>query len=127
MTKWIHSTGKKKKSIAKILLKPEKEKITINNKKIEKYFPKNFQYKFLFYPLELTKTKFLIKIKVKGGGIMGQIHAIKLGIAKAIFKHNNKFKEILSKKKLLSSDSRKVERKKIGKKKARKAKQFSKR
>lgn len=124
---WWYSTGKKKSAIAKVYIKPEGDSMIINNKKIEEYFPKNLQYNILLYPLKLTNTKFLIKVKVKGGGFMGQIQAIKSGLAKAIFKYDKKYKAILSEKKLLSNDSRKVERKKIGKKKARKNKQFSKR
>lgn len=124
---WWYSTGKKKSAVARVYIKPEGNSIIINNKKIEDYFPKNWQYNILLYPLKLTNTQFLIKVKVKGGGCMGQIQAIKYGIAKAIFKYDKKYKNILSEKKLLSSDSRKVERKKLGKKKARKNKQFSKR
>ncbi|ASS47154.1 30S ribosomal protein S9p (S16e) [Candidatus Nasuia deltocephalinicola] len=125
--KWIYSTGKKKSAVAKIFLKPNGNKIFINNKEMKKYFPKNYQYNLINQSLEIIKIKFFIKVKVKGGGIISQINAIKLGIAKAIFKYDNNYKKILKSNKLLSSDSRKVERKKIGKKKARKNKQFSKR
>lgn len=124
---WWYSTGKKKTAKARVYINPEGNNIIINNKKIEEYFPKNLQYNIIFYPLKLTNTSFLIKVKVKGGGYMGQIQAIKYGISKAIFKYDKKYKNILSSKKLLSNDSRRVERKKIGRKKARKNKQFSKR
>ncbi len=120
--------GKKKCAIARIFFKIKKNKIRINNLKIKKYFNKKMNYKLIFDAIKLTNSKNLdIKINVKGGGKQSQIMAIRNGIAKALLQYNENYKKILSDNKLLTRDSRMVERKKTGKIKSRKGKQFSKR
>ncbi|WGH27089.1 MAG: 30S ribosomal protein S9 [Candidatus Shikimatogenerans bostrichidophilus] len=132
--KIYHSIGKRKTSIALAYIinnnKNKNNKIIINNKKINNYFNNNMIFKKkIYYPLELTDNlkKFNFFIKVKGGGLNSQSEAISLAISRILIKINKKFKKILKKKKLLTRDSRIVERKKFGKKKARKKFQFSKR
>ncbi|WP_259288729.1 30S ribosomal protein S9 [Candidatus Nasuia deltocephalinicola] len=120
--------GKKKCAIARVFFKIKKNKIKINNLNINEYFNKKLNYKLIFDPIKLTNSKNLdIKIYVKGGGKSSQIFAIRNGLAKALLCYNEKYKKILSDNKLLTRDSRMVERKKIGKIKSRKSKQFSKR
>ncbi|BEH03846.1 hypothetical protein NDNC_0120 [Candidatus Nasuia deltocephalinicola] len=128
----IITVGKKKTSIAKIFLKKNLKKkieIFINNKiKIKNYFNKKLNYKLILEPLKLLNIKNLnINIKLRGGGKSSQIIAIRSGISKAILLYDSKYKKQLSDKKLLTRDSRIVERKKFGKHKSRKSKQFSKR
>ncbi len=126
--KTYHASGKKKCAVARIFFKIQKNKIRINNLKIKEYFNKKINYKIIFDPIKLTNFKNLnIKINVKGGGKNAQVMAIRNGIAKALIKYNKKYKKILTDNKLLTRDSRVVERKKIGKVKSRKSKQFSKR
>ncbi|WGH24784.1 MAG: 30S ribosomal protein S9 [Candidatus Shikimatogenerans bostrichidophilus] len=131
----LFSVGKRKTSIAIIILKNKKlnnkNKILINNKNITVYFKSNkYFYNKIYLPLLLTKNlnnNLEFNIKVKGGGLNGQIDAITLGISRILCKMNNKYTLILKKKKLLTRDSRIVERKKYGRKKSRKKFQFSKR
>ncbi|AEU09273.1 MULTISPECIES: 30S ribosomal protein S9 [Blattabacterium] len=123
----IHTIGRRKRSLARIYLKPGNKIITINSKKLEKYFPKNIHGKIL-YPFQLiNNNKFDIKIKVCGGGFNGQAEAICLAISRALCKLDPENRKILKFNGLLTRDSRKVERKKFGQKKARKKFQFSKR
>ncbi|WP_259292960.1 30S ribosomal protein S9 [Candidatus Nasuia deltocephalinicola] len=121
-------SGKKKCAVARVFLKIKKNKIKINNLNINEYFNKKLNYKLIFDPVKLTNSKNLsIKANVKGGGKSSQIMALRNGLAKALLNYNIKYKKILSDNKLLTRDSRMVERKKIGKVKSRKNKQFSKR
>lgn len=126
---WFQGTGKKKNAIAKVFIRKGKNSILINKKnKLKEYFNKKMPYHLIFEPLYITNLNNIeIKIWLNGGGKNSQIFAIRHGISKAILNYNKNFKKILSDKKLLTRDSRVVERKKTGKKKARKSKQFSKR
>lgn len=135
MTQYIYSTGKRKTSIARIFLKPGNGNIEINKSNI--YF-KNFKkaIDIIKRPLYLlnVNNKFDLKITVKGGGITGQAEAIRHGISKALAifdkAHEDKedsFKKQLKKLGFLTRDPRKVERKKVGHRKARKKEQYSKR
>ncbi len=120
--------GKKKCAVARVFFKIKKNKIKINNLNLNEYFNKKLNYKLIFDPIKLTNSKNLdIKINVRGGGKSSQIIAVRNGIAKALLCYNKKYKKMLSDNKLLTRDSRVVERKKIGKIKSRKSKQFSKR
>ncbi len=126
--KTYNGCGKKKCAVARVFFKIKKNKIKINNLNINEYFNKKLNYKLIFDPIKLTNSKNLdIKIFVGGGGKSSQIIAIRNGLAKALLCYNKKYKKILSDNKLLTRDSRVVERKKIGKIKSRKSKQFSKR
>ncbi|XXS36691.1 MAG: 30S ribosomal protein S9 [Candidatus Nasuia deltocephalinicola] len=125
---WYYGTGKKKKSIAKVFIKKGQKKIKINNKSLKKYFNRKMNYNLIFEPVYITNINNIeIMVKVYGGGKSSQIFAIRNGLSKAILNYNKIYKKILSDKNLLSRDPRMVERKKLGKHKARKSKQFSKR
>lgn len=135
MTKYIYSTGKRKTSIARVFLKIGTGLITINNS--QNYFDNSIKsMNIIKKPLYLLNIndKIDLKITVKGGGLTGQAEAIKHGISKALveFDKNNEENEDSFRKKLkklgfLTRDSRKVERKKVGRRKARKKEQYSKR
>ena len=124
-----YSTGKRKTSIARVWLKPGKGQVTVNKKTFTKYFGEAARM-IVDQPLEVTDTlkKYDIICTVKGGGLSGQVQAIKLGISRALVVYNNEaYKSPLRKAGLLTRDARIVERKKCGRKKARKSFQFSKR
>ncbi|ADM89686.1 putative 30S ribosomal subunit protein S9 [Candidatus Zinderia insecticola CARI] len=126
--KYFYSTGKRKKSIAKIFLKKGIGKILINNKLPYEYFFLRKKLLIALKPLKIIKNnKFDILIFVKGGGYTGQSEAILHGLSKCLVNFNKYYKNIFSNLKFLTRDSRMVERKKLGHKKARKSKQFSKR
>lgn len=123
------ATGRRKTSVAQVRLLQGNGKISINGRSFEDFFPIEFHRLRILRPLEVTKTlgKFDLNIKVAGGGISGQAGAIQLGIARALVQFEESFKPILKEFSLLTRDSRMVERKKYGQKKARKRFQFSKR
>tara|TARA_Y100000590_G_scaffold84402_1_gene94303 strand:- start:4421 stop:4852 length:432 start_codon:yes stop_codon:yes gene_type:complete len=124
-----YATGKRKKSIAKVWLKKGSGKIFINGKKYEDYF-KRANHKFqLLRPFEIINqsTDYDAKCNVKGGGLTGQVGALVNGISKALLQFDSDLKTTLKKEKLTTRDSRTVERKKYGHRKARRSFQFSKR
>ncbi|UDG80278.1 30S ribosomal protein S9 [Candidatus Annandia pinicola] len=124
-----YSTGRRKKSIARVFLKPGNGNILINNKNINKYF-KNLNSKMLiFQPIIMSnmENRLNLYITVKGGGVSGQAGAIRHGITRSLIKYNYLTKKNLKKSGFVTRDSRQVERKKFGLKKARKNSQFSKR
>ena len=124
-----YATGKRKNSIARIWLKKGDGGISINGKSIEKYFTRPVLQMIVNQPLEVIKSNgdYEIKATVKGGGLSGQAGAIILGISKALISHDELLKKNLKKDKLTTRDSRVVERKKYGHRKARRSFQFSKR
>ena len=125
----IHKTGRRKTSVARIYLSKGKDKMTINGKDYKDYFPTtSLQYKIL-QPFKLTNNigKFDLSVNVYGGGITGQVEAIRLAISRALSEMSDENKSALKKEGLLTRDPRMVERKKFGQKKARKKFQFSKR
>ena len=125
----IHKIGRRKTSVARIYLSKGKDKMTINGKDYKDYFPTtSLQYKIL-QPFKLTNNtgKFDISVNVYGGGITGQVEAIRLAISRALSEMSDENKSALKKEGLLTRDPRMVERKKFGQKKARKKFQFSKR
>ena len=121
--------GRRKTSIARVLMTPGTGKITVNKRELNEYFPSVFLIQNLQQPLVLTENtdKFDIVIKVIGGGFQGQSGAIRLGIARALVSFDENLKPILKKAKMLTRDSRKKERKKFGKYGARRSPQFTKR
>ncbi len=125
----IISTGRRKKSIARVRLMPGNGKITVNGREVGEYLQLNTLLLIARQPLELTGTsdKFDINVKVVGGGISGQAGAICHGIARALVRVSETYKKELKEAGLLTRDPRMKERKKYGLKKARKASQFSKR
>tara|TARA_X000000368_G_scaffold105559_1_gene81824 strand:+ start:285 stop:671 length:387 start_codon:yes stop_codon:yes gene_type:complete len=125
----IHKIGRRKTSVARIYLSKGKDKMTINGKDYKDYFPTtSLQYKIL-QPFKLTDNigKFDLSVNVYGGGITGQVEAIRLAISRALSEMSDENKSALKKEGLLTRDPRMVERKKFGQKKARKKFQFSKR
>ena len=124
-----YATGRRKKSIAKVWLKKGSGNMHVNGKKMVDYFLKPNLQIAIFRPLTIVKreNEFDIRCSVKGGGLTGQAGAIIHGLARAIVLFEPELKLTLKKEKLTTRDSRAVERKKYGHKKARKSFQFSKR
>ena len=124
-----YATGRRKKSIARIWIKKGTGKIYVNGKKMSDYFTRYNHQTLVSLPLDTVKksTEFDVKCQVKGGGLSGQAGAIIHGISRALLKYEPELKPILKKEKLTTRDSRSVERKKYGHKKARRSFQFSKR
>ena len=125
----IHASGRRKKSIARLFISKGKSVININSKSFKEYFPTAISQFKLLQPLNLTNNldQYSISINVVGGGVNGQVEAIRLALAKALCILNEENRKILKPDGLLTRDSRNVERKKYGRKKARKKFQFSKR
>ena len=125
----IHKIGRRKTSVARIYLKEGNGSIIVNKKEYKEYFPTpQLQYKIeQAFSLTGTTNQFDVKVNVYGGGITGQVEAIRLAISKALVELNSENHAVLKPEGLLSRDPRKVERKKYGQKKARKKYQFSKR
>ncbi len=124
------AVGRRKRSIARVFVSPGTGSFTINKKEFKSYFPTDLlQMKVLepFTTLEKGHGQYDIKVNVHGGGVNGQADAIRMGLARALTKEDEENRNPLKRAKLLTRDSRKVERKKYGKKKARKSTQFSKR
>ena len=124
-----YATGRRKRSIAKVWLKKGSGKIHVNGKKMIDYFKKPNLQIAIFRPLTIVKreNEFDVRCSVKGGGLSGQAGAIIHGIARALVEFEPELKQSLKKVKLTTRDSRAVERKKYGHKKARRSFQFSKR
>ena len=124
-----YATGRRKTSIARVWVKKGSGNIYINGKKMIDYFKKQNLQMQVFRPLTIVKreNEFDVKCSVKGGGLTGQAGAIIHGIARAIVNLEPELKQTLKKAKLTTRDSRAVERKKYGRRKARRSFQFSKR
>ena len=124
-----YATGRRKKSIAKVWLKKGSGNIHVNGKKMADYFKKLNLQIAIFRPLTIVKreNEFDVKCTVKGGGMSGQAGAIIHGLSRAILLFEPELKPTLKKEKLTTRDSRTVERKKYGHRKARRSFQFSKR
>ncbi len=125
----INTIGRRKTSVARIRFIAGKGKITVNNNKVEDYFPSEILRIIINQPLVVAdvKGKFDIKVNVDGGGIKGQAGAIRLAIARALCEVDIEYRPALKKEGFLTRDPRMVERKKYGRRKARKKFQFSKR
>ena len=121
--------GRRKTSVARVILRSGNGKITVNGKEFERAFPLLVNREDITKPLEVTETngKYDVLVNVKGGGNTGQAQAIRLGIARALIDMNPDFRQSLKIEGLLTRDPRMVERKKYGQPKARKRFQFSKR
>jgi small subunit ribosomal protein S9 len=124
-----YATGRRKKSIARVWLKKGSGLIYVNDKKMNEYFKKPNLQIAVYRPLAITKreSEFDVRCFVKGGGLSGQAGAIIHGLSRAIVQFEPELKTTLKKEKLTTRDSRAVERKKYGRKKARRSFQFSKR
>ena len=125
----FYATGRRKRSIAKVWLKKGTGKIHVNGKSYDSYFKRDSHKVQLLRPFDLINqnTSFDVKCNVKGGGTTGQVGAMVLGISRALILVDSSFKSTLKKEKLTTRDSRSVERKKYGHRKARRSFQFSKR
>lgn len=124
-----NKTGRRKTSIARVYMKPGKGTITVNDRDLKEYFKSEIHQTTVKQPLTLIKAEdqFDVTVNVEGGGIKGQAEAIRLGISRALVTANEENKPTLKKEGLLTRDSRMVERKKYGRRKARRRFQFSKR
>ena len=122
-------TGKRKTSIARVILRPGDGKTWINGRTIEDYFPRASHRKMVLAPLEVADAagRYDLRIRVHGGGISGQAGAVRHGIARALVDADPDMRVSLKRQGFLTRDARIVERKKAGLHKARKAPQFSKR
>ena len=125
----ITAIGRRKTAVARVFMRPGSGKVVVNRKPVEEYFPLEWRRRAIHVPFQVTETegKFDVVVNAKGGGIHGQVDAIRLGIARALVKYNEEFTSPLRQAELLTRDSRMVERKKYGRPKARKRFQFSKR
>ncbi len=121
--------GRRKSSVARVFLTPGQGDIIVNGRKIDAYFPHKTLVLDATAPFRATTTegKYDVKANIVGGGYSGQAGALRLGIARALLKANSDFRASLRLSGYLTVDSRVVERKKYGLRKARKAPQFSKR
>ena len=124
-----YATGRRKKSIAKVWVKKGSGNIHVNGKKMVEYFHKANLQTAIFRPLTIVKreNEYDVRCSVKGGGLSGQAGAIIHGLSRALVLYEPDLKPTLKKENLTTRDSRVVERKKYGRKKARRSYQFSKR
>jgi len=125
----INSVGRRKTSIARLYMKSGKGVFKINGLDFEKYFTSELLQLIIKQPIEVVdvKGKFDFKVNVHGGGLKGQAEAIRLAISRAFVKNDEETRSILKKAGFLTRDPRMVERKKYGRRKARKAFQWVKR
>ena len=124
-----YGTGRRKTATARVFLRPGTGSISINNRTLENFFGRETARMVVRQPLELTGNveKFDVFVTVLGGGVSGQAGAIRHGITRALMDYDATLKPTLSAAGLVTRDAREVERKKYGLRKARRAKQFSKR
>jgi len=125
----INTIGRRKTSIARVYVKPGKGQIIVNERELKEYFPSEILQTTVKQALAVSKAEgnYDVTVNVEGGGFKGQAEAIRLGIARALVTINNENRPALKKEGLLTRDSRMVERKKPGRRKARRRFQFSKR
>ncbi|CAK7017619.1 30S ribosomal protein S9 [Saezia sanguinis] len=126
---WNNGTGRRKSSVARVFLKKGSGNIVVNGKAIEQYFGRQTSIMIVKQPLVLTgnESAFDIQVNVNGGGESGQAGAVRHGITRALIDYDAGLKSELSRAGYVTRDAREVERKKVGLRKARRAKQFSKR
>jgi len=124
-----YGTGRRKSSTARVHLKPGSGKITINERTIEEFFGRQTGRMIVRQPLELAQlaNRFDVEVAVDGGGITGQAGAIRHGITRALMQYDESLRKQLRGAGFVTRDAREVERKKVGRRKARRGTQFSKR
>ncbi len=122
-------TGRRKRSVARVIIKPGSGQLSINNREAADYFPVELIRLEAFSPLRLVQldNRIDVRVSVAGGGISGQAGAIRHGISRALLEYDGGLRPQLKEAGYLTRDARKVERKKYGLHKARKAPQYSKR
>ncbi len=125
----INTSGRRKTSVARIYMTAGQGNITINGKDIKAYFPDEVLQTIVNQPFQTLEVigKYNVTANLKGGGVSGQAEALRLAIAKALVVENAETKSVLRKEGFVTRDPRMVERKKFGKRKARRSFQFSKR
>ncbi len=124
-----YATGKRKDAVARVWIKPGPGKITVNGRELEKYFARPTLRMILKQPLEAAERldQYDVICTVSGGGLSGQAGAVRHGISRALVNYEPALRPVLKKGGFLTRDARVVERKKYGKRKARRSFQFSKR
>jgi small subunit ribosomal protein S9 len=125
----INTLGRRKTAVARVYMSEGSGAVTVNKRDYKEFFPVAVLQSKIVQPFELTDTvgKFDITVNVAGGGVNGQVEAIRLGISRALVKLDEENKPLLKEEGLMTRDPRMVERKKPGQPKARKKFQFSKR
>jgi small subunit ribosomal protein S9 len=125
----INTVGRRKTAVARIYMKPGKGDISVNGRELQTYFPTEVLQIILNQPFNLIEKggQYDVKVNVKGGGIAGQAEAVRLAISRALVEADADNRPALKKEGFLTRDSRMVERKKYGRRKARRRFQFSKR
>ncbi len=125
----VQSTGRRKRAVARVRLRPGTGQIVVNTRPIEQYFPTATHRMVASEPLRLTNTDevYDVDATLDGGGVTGQAGALRMGIARALIEPDPEMRPLLKKSGLLTRDAREKESKKYGLKKARKAPQYSKR
>lgn len=125
----INTVGRRKTAVARIYMKPGKGQISVNGRELQTYFPTEVLQIILNQPFNLIEKsgQYDVKVNVKGGGIAGQAEAVRLAISRALVEADADNRPALKKEGFLTRDSRMVERKKYGRRKARRRFQFSKR
>ena len=125
----VYATGKRKSAIARLWIFEGKGEISVNNKQLTDVYENKLIQNKILQPLSVLNltNKYDIKVTLRGGGVMGQIDAFRLALARVLEKVNETFRAPLKKEQLLTRDSRVKERKKYGRKKARKGFQYRKR
>ena len=124
-----YGTGRRKTATARVYLKPGKGSITVNDRTLDEFFGRETGRMIVRQPLEAVNLMgtFDITVKVDGGGITGQAGAIRHGITRALIKHDESLRKALRAAGFVTRDAREVERKKVGRRKARRGPQYSKR
>ncbi|HEY1491325.1 MAG TPA: 30S ribosomal protein S9 [Steroidobacteraceae bacterium] len=124
-----YGTGRRKTATARVYLKPGKGSITVNDRTLDEFFGRETGRMIVRQPLEAVNLMgtFDITVKVDGGGITGQAGAIRHGITRALIKHDETLRKPLRAAGFVTRDAREVERKKVGRRKARRGPQYSKR
>ena len=124
-----YGTGRRKSSTARVYMQPGTGQITVNERPLDEFFGRETGRMIVLQPLELVQmaSTFDITVKVAGGGITGQAGAIRHGIARALIRYDETLRQPLRQAGFVTRDAREVERKKVGRRKARRGPQYSKR
>jgi len=125
----FYATGKRKTAVARVWLEPGEGRFVINEKALQEYFGRETSQLIPLQPFELTglKNQFDVKATIMGGGVSSQAEALRHGISRALLQYNPDLKDVLKKAGFLTRDSRVKERKKYGRRGARRRPQYSKR
>jgi len=127
--KQIQTVGRRKRSVARVMLRPGKGEWKVNGRTLQDYFPRPTHQIRVEEPFKVTELEgiFDVTVRVRGGGLTGQSDAVRMGLSRALVAHDEELRGALREKGMLTRDARQVERKKPGRPKARKRFQFSKR